>query len=72
MSKIIIFILACTNCNLERLVINYDYKDYSDCSDKAREVIEEIADFHWYEEGKYNHSAYYTPDGKLIIGHRCD
>lgn len=72
MSKIIIFILACTNCNLERLVINYDYKDYSDCSDKAREVIEEIADFHWYEEGKYEHSAYYTPDGKLIIGHRCD
>lgn len=72
MSKIIIFILACTNCNLERLVINYDYKDYSDCSDKAHEVIEEIADFHWYEEGKYNHSAYYTPDGKLIIGHRCD
>ena len=72
MSKIIIFILACTNCQLERLVIDYNYKDVSDCSDKANEVIEEIADFHWYEEGKYNHSAYYTPDGKLIIGHRCD
>ena len=72
MSKIVIFLLACTNCNLERLYFDYNYTSISDCSDKAYQIYEEIADFHWYEEGKYEHSAYYTDDGKLIIGHRCE
>ena len=72
MTKIIIFLLACNTCDLEKLVINYNYKSISDCTDKAYEIYEELGDFHWYEEGKYEHSAYYTPEGKIILGHRCD
>jgi hypothetical protein len=72
MNKIVIFLIACTTCDLERLYFDYNYKSISDCSDKAHEIYKTLGTFHWYEEGKYQHSAYYTPDGKLIIGHRCD
>jgi hypothetical protein len=71
MNKIIILLLACTDCPIEKLVFDYNPKQYKYCSDKAYEIYEEIADFYWSEKGVRNHSAYYTKDNKLIVGHIC-
>ena len=73
MIKIIIFVLACTNCELERYYYEFDSTKYEWCSDHALSIIEDIGTFHWYKEGVWEHSAYYTKDGnKLIVGHRCE
>ena len=73
MVKIIIFLLACNTCELERLYYEYDHTKYEWCSDHAHKIIEDMSTFHWYEEGVWEHSAYYTKDGnKLVIGHRCE
>ena len=73
MVKIIIFILACNTCELERLYYEYDYTKYEWCSDHAQVIIEDMSTFYWNKEGVYEHSAYYTNDGnKLVVGHRCE
>tara|TARA_B100000459_G_C8395558_1_gene122424 strand:+ start:108 stop:329 length:222 start_codon:yes stop_codon:yes gene_type:complete len=73
MTKIIIFVLACTGCQLEKLEFTFDDNKYDWCSDHAQVIIEDMSTFYWYKEGVYEHSAYYTNDGnKLVVGHRCE
>ena len=42
MVKIIIFVLACTGCQLEKLEFTFDNNKYDWCSDHAQVIIENI------------------------------
>jgi hypothetical protein len=64
MTKIIFFLMACANCELE-------YKTFVKnpsltCGEQGNKIMSEIS--RWSDQG----NAYFTRDGKLVFGYRCE
>tara|TARA_R110000744_G_scaffold74606_5_gene148927 strand:- start:150 stop:344 length:195 start_codon:yes stop_codon:yes gene_type:complete len=64
MTKIIFFILACSTCDLEYQT--YPKNKNMSCGQQGNLYMKTNAV--WLQEWQ----AYYTKDGKILIGYRCE
>ena len=68
MIKIIIFLLACSTCELEEIEllkpINISYGDF------GNKIMNATAKY--YEETETISQGWYTKEGKLFVGYRCE
>ena len=71
-TKIIVFLLAGTNCELERITFPFNNDKYIFCGDMADEIRPKIATYYEYIEGERDYQGWYTKDGKLFVGVRCE
>ena len=68
MTKIIIFILACNTCNLERITFKKDKELH--CSEQGDLIVRSISKY--YPQKENFEQGWYTKQGKLVIGFRCE
>jgi hypothetical protein len=68
MTKIIIFLLACSTCELEKIEM---FKPINlSCGDYGNQIIETTTTY--YNETDDISQGNYTKDGKLFVGFRCE
>ena len=70
MSKIIYFLIACNTCDLERMYFNFDHIKYENCTEQADVIREQISSY--YSSTDVKDQGWYTPNGKLVIGYKCE
>ena len=70
MIKIIYFLIACNTCDLEKMYFNFDPTKYENCTEQADVIREQISSYYPSTDVKYQ--GWYTPNGKLVIGYRCE
>jgi hypothetical protein len=70
MSKIIYFLIACNTCDLERMYFNFDRIKYENCTEQADVIREQISSY--YSSTDVKDQGWYTPNGKLVIGYKCE
>ena len=71
-TKIIIFILACTYCALTKITYHFNNDKYVFCGDMSEEIITNIATYKEEVNGDYKLQGWYTKQGHLYIGARCE
>ena len=71
-TKIIVFILACTNCELTKITYPFNTNKYIFSSDMADEIRTNIATYKEHINGDYNLQGWYTKQGHLFVGVRCE
>lgn len=70
MIKIIYFLIACNTCDLERMYFNFDPTKYKNCMEQADVIREQISSY--YSSTEVRDQGWYTTDGKLVIGYKCE
>jgi hypothetical protein len=70
MSKIIYFLIACNTCDLEKMYFNFDRIKYENCTEQADVIREQISSY--YSSTDVKDQGWYTPNGKLVIGYKCE
>ena len=70
MSKIIYFLIACNTCDLERMYFNFYRIKYENCTEQADVIREQISSY--YSSTDVKDQGWYTPNGKLVIGYKCE
>ena len=70
MIKIIYFLIACNTCDLERMYFNFDRIKYENCTEQADVIREQISSY--YSSTDVKDQGWYTPNGKLVIGYKCE
>jgi hypothetical protein len=70
MIKIIYFLIACNTCDLERMYFNFDRTKYENCTEQADVIREQISSY--YSSTDVKDQGWYTPNGKLVIGYKCE
>ena len=70
MTKIVYFLIACSNCEIEKLYFNFDNVQYKNCWEQADVIREKISSY--YVPTNAVNQGWYTPNGKLVIGYKCE
>lgn len=72
MTKIVIFILACTTCDLTKITYPFNNDKYVFCGDMANDIRINIATYKEEVNGDRTLQGWYTKEGYLFIGARCE
>jgi len=68
MTKIIIFILACTTCDLTKITYPFNNDKYVFCGDMGNEIRNNISTYN----DNLEIQGWYTKKGYLFVGFRCE
>ena len=68
MTKIIIFILACTNCDLTKITYPFNNHKYVSCGDMGNEIRNNISTYN----DNLEIQGWYAKKGYLFVGFRCE
>ena len=72
MTKIVIFILACTTCDLTKITYPFNNDKYVFCGDMANDIRTNMATYKEEVNGDRTLQGWYTKEGYLFIGARCE
>mgnify|MGYP006252398015 FL=1 len=72
MTKIVIFILACTTCDLTKITYPFNNDKYVFCGDMANDIRTNMATYKEEVNGDMTLQGWYTKEGYLFIGARCE
>jgi|TARA_R100001244_G_scaffold59810_2_gene50198 hypothetical protein len=72
MTKIVIFILACTTCDLTKITYPFNNDKYVFCGDMANDIRTNMATYKEEVNGDKTLQGWYTKEGYLFIGARCE
>ena len=72
MTKIVIFILACTTCDLTKITYPFNNDQYVFCGDMANDIRTNMATYKEEVNGDKTLQGWYTKEGYLFIGARCE
>jgi hypothetical protein len=70
MTKIVYFLISCSNCEIEKLYFNFNSVKYKNCMEQADVIREKISSY--YVPTNAKNQGWYTKDGKLVIGYKCE
>lgn len=72
LTKITIFILACTSCELTKITYPFNKDKYVNCGDMLNDIRINMATYKLEVNGDKTLQGWYTKEGYLFIGGICE